>query len=220
MITLKTTIDKRTGVFVRTVQTTVDTVGPLGRGIARTNRFRIFGNFSLPMYLLGQYALSVMKARVLKGIGSDDQPMKPLSTGRSSRVSRSGQVVEFNTTGSGYLRRKQRLGGKPIRDLFLTGAMLENFQIRSVSETQVRMDITSSIQRVKARANEDRSPWFGFSVRDMAAIAVAGERILGQQIGDVGVGFGGGRPQWLDPLGMQQQPRFPASMASTGRLAA
>jgi len=115
---------------------------------------------------LGQFAIKTIRERVARGIGSDDSPMPELS-GRASAVTRDGKFLRRQV---GYRERKQRFGGRPIRDLYgrgdQGGHMLDNLRVREATTKSVRMDITSRLARVKARANEKRSPWFGFSARD------------------------------------------------------
>lgn len=117
-------------------------------------------------FSLGRFAIQTIRERVSRGIGSDDAPMPPLS-GRGSAVTRDGKFLRQRP---GYREQKQRAGGRPIRDLYgkgdQGGHMLDNFTVREATTTSVRMDITSRSARVKARANERRSPWFGFSERD------------------------------------------------------
>lgn len=117
-------------------------------------------------FALGQFAIKTIRDRVARGIGSDDAPMPALS-GQASAITRDGKFVRRQ---AGYRDRKQRFGGRPIRDLYgkgdQGGHMLDNLKVREATPTSVRMDITSRLARVKARANEKRSPWFGFSARD------------------------------------------------------
>lgn len=117
-------------------------------------------------FALGQFGIKTIRDRVSRGIGSDDSPMPPLS-GRESAITRDGKFVRRQ---AGYRDRKQRFGGRPIRDLYgkgdQGGHMLDNLTVREATTNSVRMDITSRTGRVKARANERRSPWFGFSPRD------------------------------------------------------
>jgi hypothetical protein len=185
MIVLKTAFDQRTQQLVRTVK--LDT----GRKV------RFFGEIDTnaqQMLALGNFSISVMVGRVQRGIGSDDAPMKALKRG--------------------YAIQKTKKGLGNRRNLTYTGDMLRNISVRSVSARQVRIDITSTKQRQKARANEQKSPWWGWSARDMAQITKAIEQLFGVNIANIGVGFGGGRkarPIWMDPS---------AFHATSGRLAA
>ena len=121
-------------------------------------------------FQLGRFAIQTIRDRVARGIGSDDAPMPPLS-GRTSVVTRDGGFVRQRP---GYREQKQRRGGRPIRDLYgkgdWNGHMLDNLAVREATPTSVRMDITSRAARTKARANERRAPWFGFSPRDQRVV--------------------------------------------------
>lgn len=121
-------------------------------------------------FQLGQFAIRTIRDRVARGVGSDDSQMPALS-GRGSAVTRDGKFVRQRP---GYREQKQRAGGKPIRDLYgkgnQGGHMLDNLRVREATPTSVRMDITSRWGRIKARANDKRSPWFGFSPRDQRIV--------------------------------------------------
>ena len=100
---------------------------------------------------IAEFGITRIQRRAQAGIGSDDAPMPELSRG--------------------YARRKARTGRTALRDLTFTGAMLNNLTVRSVSDSEVRMAITSTIERRKALANERLAPWFGWSPADVTALA-------------------------------------------------
>lgn len=161
MITLKIYSDLKTRMTVRKVR------------FASGSKLTIFGDLGYDtrqMYALGRFGLHLIKSRVARGIGSDDAPMKPLK--------------------KGYAIQKTKSGKGNRRNLSFTGDMLRNFTIRSISATQVRMDITSPKQRIKARANEQKSPWFGWSPRDLAQLTVAGRQLFRDNIASIGIGAG------------------------------
>lgn len=143
-----------------------------------------FGPEKYQMFKLGQFALATVKARVAAGKGSDDAPMPPLK--------------------KRYAIQKSKAGAGNKRDLRLTGAMLDNFSVRSASATEVRLDITSRTGRQKARTNERRAPWFGFSTADTKAIYGMAQRMFKGMVVDFAAKVRGvrARPQWLDPLGL------------------
>jgi hypothetical protein len=164
-------------------------------------KLTIFGDPSLTtrqMYQLTQFGVDVIQNRVSRGIGSNDQPMPGLKRG--------------------YAIAKTKAGKGNRRNLQYSGEMLANLTVRSVSASQGRADITSAKQRLKARVNEQKSPWFGWSARDLAQISAMSRRLFGENIADFGVGRGrgrafGGGAQWMDPKGMR-------ATAGVGRLAA
>lgn len=118
----------------------------------------------------GQAAIRTMRERIAKAVGSDDAPMPPLS-GRGSAVTLDGKFVRQRP---GYREQKQRFGGKGVRDLYgrgnQGGHMLDDLRVTEAGPTYVKMGITTRWGRTKARANEKRAPWFGFSTRDGRAV--------------------------------------------------
>lgn len=124
------------------------------------------------MYGLGQFGIKLIKNRVSKSIGSDDNPMPALKT----RLRRDGSERR------GYKQIKQRAGLNPFRDL--TGLnkndhMLQNLSVRFANEDSVRMDFTKRSARMKARANEKLAPWFGWSVQDLIKLKAESRSIFG-----------------------------------------
>jgi len=178
-----------------------------------TVRLGGFGPQKYQMYQLGRVAVQVVKNRVARGVGSDDSPMKPLS-GRTSAVRKDGRFVRQR---AGYSDWKAAHGLKSIRDLWGPGLngghMLDNFTVRYADERQVRMDITSRWGRIKARANERRSPWFGFSAQDTVAIYGVARVMFKGIVVDIAAKIRGVRvrPIWLDPLGSQDSAALKAA---------
>ena len=101
--------------------------------------------------------------------------------------------------------------------------MLDALRVTSASPTQARIDITTQDARIKARANEQRAPWFGFSGRDVRNLLEASRKIWGSNVAAFTAGFRGvGRaansqvPVWMDPLGVgarASQPTIAGQMA-------
>jgi hypothetical protein len=159
MIVLSVKTDLKTGQKVQRVR------------LASGAKLRIFGEISFDvkqMHALAQLGVDLIKERVSRGVGSSDTAMPGLKRH--------------------YAIRKTRAGAGNRRNLRLTGAMLDNLTVRSVSASQARMDITSARERIKARANEKRAPWFGWSARDLAALAKAGEQLFRLNVADMGLG--------------------------------
>jgi hypothetical protein len=188
MILLKTAVDKKSGMLMRQYQ-----FGSTGAKV------RFYGELNFgtrAMYALAKFALATMLNRVSKAIGSNDQPMKPLK--------------------KGYAIHKTRLGRGNKRNLLYSGDMLRNISIRSVSEYQARIDLTSAKQRMKARQNEVKSPWYGWSPNDIARMSVRAQQLYRGRVSEFGfVSSSSARnaqPIWMDPLGIRAAP--------SGRLAA
>ena len=131
------------------------------------------------MAQIGSFGLEKLKRRVSFGIGSNDAAMPGLQVG--------------------YQRLKARRVGSSLRDLKFTGRMLDDLKIQSVSESSVRMDITTALSRIKARTNEQRSPWLSFSPSDEAAIyAEASRQFRGNIVAMLTLGDKRG-PIWANP---------------------
>lgn len=150
------------------------------------------GFTELQMLSLGNFAVDVIKDRVSRGIGSDDAPMPALKIARRKRWSKKqNRWVEYSQQDSGYGKVKRLAGRQPIRDLTFTGGMLNDFSVRSVSASEVRMDITTVEGRMKARVNEIRAPWFGWSPADLVKLVTKAKQLFGDMVQDIGVTMAG-----------------------------
>lgn len=102
-----------------------------------------------------------MKERLSRGIGSDDAVAKALSK----------QYAELKT---------RRFGRAPIRDLRLTGALLDReIQVRYADDNGAIMDAASRLGRTKARVNRDMLQW---SERDQAAMSEMAAQLFHDQV--------------------------------------
>lgn len=132
------------------------------------------------MEQLGKLGIATMRARVAKGIGSNDAPMRPLKV--FPIRNRRGQFVRRQS----YAEWKVRHGLQGFRDLYGEGTggghMLDNFTIRYVDESLVRMAFTSRVGRAKAITNERREPFLGWSPSDERVLIRAAERMFSGQI--------------------------------------
>ncbi len=199
-------------------------LGPAIKVTWEGKRVRMFmpGPRAYQMAALAQVGVNSIKARLAKGIGSDDTPMPPLKNKKGKAYGKmwKGRWIEFGPETPGYADMK----GTTLRTLRgagvgWTGAgakrkrrksethMLDDLRVTSASPTQARIDITKQDSRIKARRNEQRAPWFGFSGRDVRNMLEAARKIWGTNIAAFTAGFrGAGRgangPIWMDPLGM------------------
>jgi hypothetical protein len=115
----------------------------LNIGALSFNQRRMLGLMSV--------GLGEVLRRVKSATGPTDQPAKPLKPG--------------------YMRRKIRQYKKwGRRDLTLTGAMLQNLSVRTVSENKGMATVTSRKEKVKAWANMRREAWLVFSPANQEAI--------------------------------------------------
>lgn len=99
------------------------------------------------------------KVRLSRGLDQNDQPAKPLS--RS------------------YSRRKRREGKPPIRDLRLTGDLLDNLVERYASETQAAAYSGGPRARVKTQLYWDN---LMFSETTQRAMAAEGQRQFSAEV--------------------------------------
>ena len=191
-----------------------------------------FGIQRYQMALLGQFALNSIKARVAKGVGSDDAAMKPLTDRYRVWKQKIGLPPIRDLMGPGqtsymarvYEGRKRFAAAQAVRApngrMYSTtkapigfrsaggGAhMLDNFTVRSASETEVRLDITAQWARDRARGNEQRAPWFGFSPNDVRGIVLMAQQIFKAQVSDMAVRLMGqkGGQVWMNPFGSQSE---------------
>jgi hypothetical protein len=74
----------------------------------------------------------------------------------------------------GYAGWKAEHGLRPIRDMWGSGKegghMLDNFTVRSASESSVRLAFTQNKARARALSNERRTPFLSWSDSDVAKI--------------------------------------------------
>lgn len=141
------------------------------------------------MRQLGQFALDTVIARTKRGIGSDDSAMPALKHGRGVEFAgRIGGRAQFRPK-LGYAAWKAAHGLQPVRDLVGTGKegghMLDNPSVRSVSEKSVTMAFTSRKARVKALANEKRTPFFSMSSADQKKIMDFAAQLFGGAVAEI-----------------------------------
>jgi hypothetical protein len=111
------------------------------------------------MLKLGTVGLAAVKNRLAAGLGPTDAPAKPLTKRYA-------------------IYKSKRLRRRAVRDLTLTGSMLGNLSVRTVSERAAKAALTSRKERIKGLANLRREPWLVFSPRNQAAVVEAARRML------------------------------------------
>ena len=110
------------------------------------------------MYDLGSAGVAAVKARLAAAQGPEDSPAKPLT--------------------KRYAIWKTRKGKGNRRNLWLTGEMLTNFTVRTVSESRAKATVSSRKARIKAWANQKREAWMVFSPKNKAAVVEAARKML------------------------------------------
>ncbi len=107
---------------------------------------------------IGSAMLLSVFQRFSKALGPTDAPAKPL------------------TKGYAIFKSKQHRGNR--RDLKLTGDMLRNLSLRTVTDTSAKAALTSQKQRVKGWANAKRQPWLVLSPANRKAVHDRAQRIM------------------------------------------
>jgi hypothetical protein len=110
------------------------------------------------MLKIGTVGVAAVKNRLAAAQDSNDAPSKPLT--------------------KGYARQKMRLGLGDKRNLMLTGDMLRNFQVRTVSDNRAKANNSSRSGRLKAWINQRIEPWVLFSPKNQKATQESASRIL------------------------------------------
>ncbi|HEY2014647.1 MAG TPA: hypothetical protein VGH38_14150 [Bryobacteraceae bacterium] len=118
---------------------------------------------------LAEYGIQLQKEQCAAGLGSDGSPMPPLKQAKLSFGSRSGKVVQFNR--------------KTLRDLYGKGDdhghMLDAIRINYLDDKQATIAITDTRNRQKAKGNEMRSPWWGWSPLSVQKLTARAAEIFG-----------------------------------------
>jgi hypothetical protein len=110
---------------------------------------------------LGQFAIDTMQRRIRGGIGIDDQPVIPLS--------------------EGYARVKSQRGQPPVRNLFFTGAMLNDMTVLETGSV-IRIGFPDPRQALKAGVNQNRAPMIGLSRFDQRQLIHKHDELLARSI--------------------------------------
>lgn len=151
--------------------TFVAKIGPSGVSVRSTNpRVRIWqkkkivvdrlGFKQFQMLKLGTVGVAAVKQRVQAGLGPEDAAAKGLTRR--------------------YAIRKSMLRLGNTRNLTFTGQMLNNLQVRTVSEKEARAGLSTRIDRIKAQANQNIEPWLVFSPRNQDAVKQAAKQIFAE----------------------------------------
>jgi hypothetical protein len=102
------------------------------------------------MVAIGAAGLLSVKKRLREARGPADGPAKPLSKRYA------------------IYKSKRHRGNR--RDLWLTGKMLANLQLRTVRDNSARAGLTSRKERTKGLANQRIEPWLVFSPANRRAV--------------------------------------------------
>lgn len=131
------------------------------------------GGYSMTTYQmlqLGAFANKTVIARTRSGVGSDDTTFPPLKKGKVP-VRINGRFVRERQD---WAQWKAAHGLQPFRDMYGTGTegghMLDNSSVRYADDNTVKISFTGRMARIKALANEKRTPFYSFSDADAKKI--------------------------------------------------
>ena len=110
------------------------------------------------MFKIGNVGVAAVKNRLAAAQGPDDGPAKPLT--------------------KRYAIWKTKLGKGNRRNLMLSGDMLRNFMVRTVSENKAKASNSTRKDRIKAWITSKIEPWIVFSPRNKAAVVSAANQVL------------------------------------------
>ena len=110
------------------------------------------------MFKIGNVGVAAVKNRATAAQGPADGPAKPLT--------------------KRYAIWKTKLGKGNRRNLMLTGDMLRNFLVRTVSENKAKASNSTRKDRIKAWITNKIEPWISFSPKNRAAVLEAANRVL------------------------------------------
>jgi hypothetical protein len=110
------------------------------------------------MFAIGNVGVASVKNRVASALGPGDAPAKPLT--------------------KRYAILKTRLGLGNRRNLMLTGDMLRNFMVRSVTDNKARASNSTRKDRLKAWINQKIEPWVVFSPKNQRVVKDATQKVL------------------------------------------
>ena len=110
------------------------------------------------MFKIGNVGVAAVKNRLAAAMGPSDSPAKPLT--------------------KRYAVLKTKGGKGNRRNLMLSGDMLRNFLVRTVSENKAKASNSTRKDRIKAWINNKIEPWIVFSPKNKAAVLDAANRVL------------------------------------------
>ena len=110
------------------------------------------------MVQIGSAGLLAVKKRIATAQGPGDSPAKPLT--------------------KRYAIHKSKLRKGNLRDLWLTGKMLKNLTLRTVSDNTAKAALTSRKERVKGLANAKIEPWVVFSPKNKIAVMEKAKKVF------------------------------------------
>ena len=110
------------------------------------------------MFKIANVGVASVKNRLAAAQGPTDGAAKPLSRY--------------------YAIRKTRMGKGNRRNLMLTGDMLRNFQVRTVSENRAKASNSTRKDRIKAWITQKIEPWVVFSPKNREVVQQTAKQLI------------------------------------------
>jgi hypothetical protein len=150
------------------------------QGLVRTSAGPMNWTRAEQLKQLADYGIALQIAQARGGLGSDGQRMPALKGGsRAIFVASVNGRAQF--TRKTYADWKAAHGLQGVRDLYGPGKgghMLDDIRINYLDDRQASIAITSKTSRDKARGNEKRAPWWGWSPDSVRKLTSAAAEIF------------------------------------------
>jgi hypothetical protein len=149
------------------------------QGLVRTSTGPVNWTTADKIKQLADYGIALQVAQARAGLGSDGQQMGPLKSKTWAKKQADGTWLRGDRPA--YAQAKTKLGLNPIRDLYgrgYGGHMLDSIRVNYLDDKKAGFAITTKVSRDKARANENRSPWWGWSPDSVGKIAAMAAEIF------------------------------------------
>jgi len=127
---------------------------------------------------LALYGIKLQREQAADGLGSDGLPMPPLKSGPRRFIQRVNGQAQF---------------AKKLRNLYgpgKDGHMLDDIRVNYVDDKRVQFAITRRPSRIKALANEQRYPWYGWSPASVRKLTARAAEIFGTGVAEYIVSLG------------------------------
>jgi hypothetical protein len=112
------------------------------------------------MFKIANVGVASVKNRLAAAQGPTDSAAKPLSRY--------------------YAIRKTKMGKGNRRNLMLTGDMLRNFQVRTVSENRAKASNSTRRDRIKAWITQKNEPWVVFSPKNREVVHQTAKKLIAE----------------------------------------
>src|ERR1700758_4760775 len=110
------------------------------------------------MFKIGTVGVAAVKNRLAAAQGPTDSSAKPLTRR--------------------YAIQKTKLGRGNRRNLMMTGDMLRNFQVRTVTDNKAKASNSTRKDRIKAWITQKIEPWVVFSPKNRAVVQQTAKQLI------------------------------------------